>query len=278
VFTTIVPILNEEGSPREFLSIRYDITDKKRLEEENIKNLQKILETKINQEMSECFVSSLTHDMRTPLTSSKLSAQMILRNLENKESIKKYASIIISNLNRSDDMIMDLLNVTKIRAGQKLDVFMELCDAIDISKRCIDELATIYGERFDLYTYGVGTGVWSSSGIKRIIENLCINAVKYGDVNRKITVSIIVDDEELRIEVHNWGEVIKEEESSSLFDYLQRSDTAQKGSKKGWGIGLTLVKGMAESHQGKVEVSSTLELGTTFKVKLPKQAKLEELY
>lgn len=277
VFTTIVPILNEDGRPREYLSIRYDVTEKKRLEEENIKNIQEILETKINQETSERFVSSLTHDMRTPLTAAKLSAQMILRNSDNKESIKKYASVIVSNLNRADDMIVDLLNATKIRAGQKLDVPMELCDAIDIAKKSIEELVTIYGKRFDLYTYGNGFGVWSSSGIKRILENLCINAIKYGDTNKQIGIAIIVDEKELKIEVQNWGEVIKKEEASSLFDYLQRTVSAQKSRKTGWGIGLTLVKGMAESHNGSVEVTSSIERGTIFTVKLPKQVKSDEI-
>lgn len=274
VFTTIVPILNDEGRPREFLSIRYDITEKKRLEDENIKNLQEILETKINQETSERFVSSLTHDMRTPLTAAKLSAQMILRSLDNHESVKKYASLIVNNLNRTDEMIIDLLNATKIRAGQKIDVLMELCNANDIAKKTIDDLVGIYGDRFELYTNGDGLGVWSSSAIKRIIENLCINAVKYGN-DRKIKVAIITDEKELLIQVQNWGEVIKKDETSSLFNYLQRTFSAQKSNKKGWGIGLTIVKGMAESHHGDVAVTSTQENGTIFTVRLPKQVASE---
>lgn len=275
VFTTIVPILDERDRPREFLSIRYDITEKKRLEDENIKNIQEILETKINQEASERFVSSLTHDMRTPLTAAKLSAQMILRNFDSQDSIKKYASIIIQNLDRADEMIKDLLNASKIRAGQKIEVPMDLCNINDIAKKTIEELVAIYGERFDLSIRGNGIGIWSSSGIKRIIENLCINAVKYGDSSKKVTVAIISNEKEVKIEVQNWGEVLKKDDSSSLFDYLQRTVSTQRSNKKGWGIGLTIVKGMVDSHNGDVEVTSTQESGTVFIVRLPKQLATE---
>lgn len=271
VFTTIVPILDEDGRPREFLSIRYDITDKKRLEEENSKNLQEILETKINQETSERFVSSLSHDMRTPLTAAKLSAQMILRKIDDREAVKKYASTIINNLCRTDEMIIDLLDASKIRAGQKIDITMSLCDANDIGKKTIENLISIYGDRFEVNLRGDGIGTWSSSGIKRVIENLCNNAVKYGD-DKKITVSIISDKKDLIIQVHNWGEIIQKNETSSLFNYLQRTSSAQKSNKKGWGIGLTIVKGIAESHNGFVDVSSNQQDGTIFTVRLPSQA------
>ncbi|MBC7714725.1 MAG: PAS domain S-box protein [Rhizobacter sp.] len=271
VFTTIVPVLNERGRPREFLSIRYDVTEKKKLEEEHIRTQQEKMETKINQETSERFVTSLTHDMRTPLTIIRMSTQLIEKHLDDREAIHKLTETIFKNISRTDDMINDLLNATKIRAGHKIAVKMELCDACEIAGKTAEELSEIHGPRFILTSEAHGTGVWSSAGIKRIIENLCNNAIKYGDASSPINIKINVDESSLKIEVHNWGEIINPNDTQNLFEYLQRTASAQSSDKTGWGIGLTIVKGMAESHGGYVSVSSTKEAGTTFTVILPKK-------
>jgi len=68
--------------------------------------------------------------------------------------------------------------------------------------------------------------------------------------------------------VHNEGNPIPLKDQASLFDYYQRAN-AQEGNQQGWGIGLTLVKGIAEAHGGKVEVRSSEEEGTTFSIILP---------
>lgn len=72
------------------------------------------------------------------------------------------------------------------------------------------------------------------------------------------------------LSVHNWGAVIPHEDRDILFDQYRRAKSAQAGREKGWGLGLGLVKGLAEAHGGTVALESTLELGTTFTVVLPK--------
>jgi PAS domain S-box-containing protein len=271
VFTTIIPILNERNRPREYLSIRYDITEKKRLEEEHARIEQEILEAKINRDASERFVSSLTHDLRTPLTAIKLSVQLMDKTGTDKEFSKKLILKILQNINRADDMVCDLLNANKIRAGHKLLVHRQDCDAKDIAQKTIDELSMIYGPRFELNISGDCLGRWSQSGIKRIIENLSTNAIKYGDEKRKVTIFLQSDESKLEIKVHNWGHPLKSEETSNLFGYLQRASKAQNSNIPGWGIGLTIVKGIAEGHDGGVKVESAEKTGTVFSAWLPKQ-------
>lgn len=271
VFTTIVPLLDEYGYPHEYVAIRFDITDKKRMEEEKLMTLQEIQKIKINQESSERFVSALTHDLKTPLATAKLSAQLIEKNLDRPEVLKSIAARLIQSVNRTDLMISDLLNANKIRAGQILPLNLVNSDIKETVEATLEELSVIHGPRFNWSIQGECVGAWSVSGIKRIIENLCNNAIKYGDPQRPVTVKLRSFKNYISISVHNWGEVIPKQETKNLFDYLQRSASAQSSEKEGWGIGLTLVKGMTESHGGVVDVTSIENEGTTFEVKLPKK-------
>ena len=246
VFTTIIPSLDKLGKILEYVSIRYDITEKKANEDEMRAAHEENLKSKVNQAASEKFISILTHDMRTPLTSAKLAAQVIERNLARPEVIPTLLTRVIQNINRADAMIIDLLNATKIRAGQKIALELTDCDVEEVSKKTIDEMSAIYGPRFKLIQTGKCQGQWSSSGVKRIIENLCTNAVKYGYQDMPITLTLKAHLNHFEISVQNFGDILSLSETKNLFDYLQRTISAQDGHSKGWGIGLTLVKGMAE--------------------------------
>jgi signal transduction histidine kinase len=109
--------------------------------------------------------------------------------------------------------------------------------------------------------------------MRRILENLCNNAIKYGDTTSRVTVSLRQEGDEAELAVHNWGNPIPASEQESLFQYFTRTKSAEASGKRGWGIGLTLVKGVAEAHGGSVQVESSQEKGTTFRVRLPRHAK-----
>jgi len=99
--------------------------------------------------------------------------------------------------------------------------------------------------------------------MRRIIENLCNNAIKYGAGDHPVTVSVAQNGpDEVSVSVHNWGLPIPPEDQKLLFQQYRRMDSAQKG----WGLGLTLVEGLAKAHRGTVRVESTRETGTTFTV------------
>jgi len=78
---------------------------------------------------------------------------------------------------------------------------------------------------------------------------------------------------ESQISVHNYGSVIAPEDQPHIFDSFTRTQEAQAKGKIGWGLGLTLVRGCAEAHGGKVTVESSAALGTTFTIHLPPDAR-----
>jgi signal transduction histidine kinase len=158
-----------------------------------------------------------------------------------------------------------------VRAGEKLPLELEPLDLVRIASETLDELGTIHGDRFVLRAPPHIEGTWGAKAVRRILENLCNNAIKYGSPLAPVEVVLDADDDRAIIRVHNEGNPIPRELWSTLFEPFRRggADAAQKG----WGLGLTLVRGMAEAHGGSVEIESGAEAGTTFTVTLPRHAR-----
>jgi signal transduction histidine kinase len=228
---------------------------------------------KVQDQLREQFLAILTHDLRNPIAAAKISAQMILRQPKQAYSVERFATRIIDGLHRVENMIRDLLDTYRIRAGQRLPIEVAECDIHEIASHAVDELGTIHGPRFRLEDGESLKGFWDAEGLRRAIETLANNAVKYGDPNTPITISLRQDSGEVCISVHNYGNPIVAEEQAALFSPFIRAPGAETGGKKGWGLGLTLVRGMAESHGGRVIVQSSADGGTTFTMHLPKDAR-----
>lgn len=220
-------------------------------------------------ELREKFVSTLTHDLQTPLTTAKLATQLILKNPD-ADSIKRNTERVLSNLNRIENMIRDLLDTNKIRAGKKLPLKVEEIDICQYLRVFSSDLATIHGDRFQINTPEKVVGFWCVDALRRITENLCTNAVKYGSETGPITLSIEVEEQSIHLKVHNLGDTIPHEELELLFKPFERSKYTR--GKKGWGLGLTLVKGLTEAQGGQITVTSD-ETGTTFIVTLPRDVR-----
>lgn len=266
-----------EGSPTTNLAVAQDITDRKKAhetlraahEQANL-HLRKLVEER---ELRERFVETLTHDLRTPLTAAKVNAQILMRRGNQPDIPLKAASRIADSVDRADQMIRDLLDANRIKAGEKLPVEISRCDLSLIAEETLEELASVHGNRFVLKSPGPVDGHWSCEGLRRILENLCTNALKYGARNRPVTVTLERTPTQIEICVHNEGNPIPPEDQKTLFQPFRRTATAERGGQAGWGLGLTLVRGLAEAHDGSVSVESSEEHGTTFRVRLPLDAR-----
>jgi PAS domain S-box-containing protein len=232
-----------------------------------------LAQLRLERELRDQFVSSLSHDLRTPLTAAKMSAQLIPRQPNLPDKVYALAARVRQNIDRADQMITDLLDTNRIRAGQGLPIEVAACELRQVVADTLEELSSVHGERFLFRSEERMEGTWDARALRRLVENLCGNAIKYGDGTRQVTVSLTREGEQTELAVHNWGNPIPPGEQQQLFQYFARTKSAEASGKKGWGIGLTLVKGVAEAHGGSVLVESTPEQGTTFRVRLPRTAK-----
>jgi signal transduction histidine kinase len=233
-----------------------------------VKNLEQ------ERDLRDQFVSILTHDLRTPLTAAKMSAQVILRQPEKIEKNHILARKVVKSIDRMDQMIKDLLDANRIRAGEPLTFSMNECDMRYIALTALRDLGISYGDRFMLETdRECINGYWNEESMRRVIENLVNNAVKYGSPQELITVSIEQLDDLVQIKVHNTGNPISKADQVNLFQPFHRTNSAKNGEKKGWGLGLTLVRGVAQAHGGSVKVESSEQDGTSFIVTIPRDSR-----
>jgi signal transduction histidine kinase len=246
-------------------------TDRAHVETDELTRAMTLL--RLEREMRERFVSALTHDLRTPLTAVFTRAQLIRRLSDNPERVRELSSQIARDIERANRMIRDLLDASLIRAGEKLHLNFTLTNLTQLAGTVLKDLTLLHGDRFVLDAPPKVDAFVDPDGITRIIENLCNNAVKYGARETPIIVSLQEQGSQVQIAVHNEGPSLSLPDRKSLFEQYRRTSTAKAGEQKGWGLGLTLVKGMAESHGGTVKVRSSENEGTTFTVLLPRDSR-----
>ena len=240
-------------------------------EEGRVRAEEAVTHLEMERALRERFVATLTHDLRNPLTAAKISAQLLKRTLDRPELVEKASNRVVQSLERADKMIQNLLDANRIKAGKHLSLPMDYCDLTALARSALEGLGS-QCPTVKLDAPSSVSGYWNCESLTRVIENLLSNAVKYGDHQKPVTVSLR-DEDRVKVSVHNYGNPIPVEEQASVFQDYHRSDSAQLSGKQGWGLGLTLVRGIAESHGGKVQVESSPDLGTTFSVVLPRDSR-----
>jgi signal transduction histidine kinase len=227
--------------------------------------------------LREQFVITLTHDLRNPISAANVAVQLYLKHPE-RADVMRIMRRILSATERADRMIRDLLDANAIKAGQKLDLPFAPTDLLLIAEDVVEEksLKLGDGEKILLRAKKPVRGNWNGDGLRRILENLIDNALKYGDTTKPISIDVFQDQNSAHIVVHNFGKPLTAEETQKIFEAFGRAHFAKNSGKQGWGLGLTLVRGVAEAHRGVATVSSGPE-GTSFTVKIPLDPKKEKV-
>lgn len=215
----------------------------------------------------EQFVATLAHDLRNPLAIASSTTQLILHTPD-RDKINGFAGKIAENLARIDQMIQELLDTVIFQHGERLPIHPSHFDMGEIVKEVGEQSVEIHGPRFEIHSIPV-SGWWDRNAIKRALENLISNAVKYGAPATPIRIALASYHERIQLSVHNEGNPIPPEQLETVFQVFRRAQAAKDGDQQGWGIGLSLVRGVTESHGGSIDIDSAEERGTTFTIDIP---------
>ena len=261
------PFRDPEGRIKGIMAIIVDVTSeaqaRKKVEET-------ITELRQERDIRERVVAALTHDLRTPLHAARLSAEVLIRTAPEPDTVKTQSRRVVSNIERADGMIRDLLDANRIKAGEGIPISVQECRLDQVVAAAVKGIQEVQGPRFRIRNEaGAIPGYWDARSLRRVIENLASNALKYGSSHSPVTFGLIQSDEWVELRVHNEGNPIALEDQKTLFQLYHRPTAAVSGGQTGWGVGLTLVKGIIESHGGSVRVESSAEQGTTFFIRLP---------
>lgn len=219
----------------------------------------------------EQFVAALAHDLRNPLAAATTAAQLISLGMD-LEKTHGYAHIITENLKRMDQMIQDMLDTAIFQSGERLPLHPSHFDIAHVVTEVCKQYSAAHGPRFEILGTSV-KGWWDRGTLKRALENLVSNALKYGAPDQAIRIGFEESHERMQLSVHNEGEPIPLEQLEDIFQVFRRAKAAKEGGKRGWGIGLPFVRSVAESHGGSIGVESTKERGTTFIIDIPVDAR-----
>ena len=220
------------------------------------------------QELGE-LVALVLHDLRGPLASAKIAAQLLAKDLPDPLQRHALAVRVVKNLGRMERMIHDLLDAEHVRAGHGMQLQLEECDSAAIARDVVEDLRAVHHAWLLVHREPSLVGIWSAEHLRRALWNLASNAIKYGTVGKAIDLVVEKDTICARLSVHNHGNPISPEDQATLFERFVRTKAAKAGNKRGWGLGLTLVRGCAEAHGGRVLVKSDDLVGTTFTLELP---------
>jgi signal transduction histidine kinase len=232
-------------------------------------------EAKHATERMEKILALVSHDVRNPLATSRMAVQLLLES-PNRVDRQSFMAMISRNLDRADQLIQSLLDVASIRSsGRSISMKYQYCDLSSQISYLVDEMSLTNQNRLIFHPAGPVWGNWGTDGIKRAMENLVSNALKYGDPACPVTIRTERKENRACLSVHNEGNEIDPADQNRLFDFFQRGSHNDDQTTQGWGIGLAVVKAVAESHGGSVAVESGNGLGTKFIIDIPSHIELK---
>lgn len=223
----------------------------------------------LHKQIQEQFALTLVHDLRNPINVVKMSAYCIKQQPSALKKVLYCVATIDKNMDRFESMLKELLDVSRLKAGMGLAFELAEFRLDELAQEVVLEMKETHGERFILHTTEPTSGSWNRAGIRRLLENLILNALKYGSEDTPVTVTVWQNATRAILTVQNEGNPIPIAEQPQLFEMFSRATSAT--GKTGWGLGLALVSEMVRAHQGSVRIESSLEWGTNFIVELPKK-------
>ncbi len=232
-----------------------------------------IMRQKRLSEVKTDFINNMTHELKTPISTIGLSAEMIMRsNITDKEKLQQYAGIIFKENKRLEHQVERVLNVAKMDKD-KLSLKKELFDVHELLDEARDNFEFNQTEKGGSIHLELEATQYEINAdpvhLSNVVYNLMDNAVKYCDQAPDITIKTQSDKRWFLLEISDNGIGIKREDIKMIFDKFYRVPTGNRHDVKGFGLGLYYVKLIIEEHGGQINVKSVVGKGTTFSIKLP---------
>lgn len=224
-------------------------------------------------EVLERFISDASHDLKTPLTTMRLSLSVMRKTLD--EDIRaRHLTILGMQVTHLERTVEDLLNI--VRLDQKEEITCTPLDLSALAQNVIAEQSLLIEQKNHHVTFqaegGPLTLVGDEMELHRLITNLLINACNYTPPGGQILVRVARQDASIVLEVQDNGIGISEAELPHIFKRFYRADRARSTNTGGMGLGLPIVQKIVEAHHGVIEVDSVPGRGSAFRVFLPLDA------
>lgn len=242
------------------------------LENENSRREKRLIEEKARtEELRANLLRSISHDLRTPLTSISGTAALLLENELSEEKRRQMYISVYDDSRWLIDLVENLLSITRIEGGEKLtDIQPELID--DVFREAVSHADRMLKKhRFEISLDDeLLLAYMDARLIVQVIINLMNNAVKYTPEGSHITLSAHSEGDKVAISVADDGSGIADEAKEKIFDMFYTANKGSGDARRGLGLGLALCKSIVQAHGGSITVEDNVPHGAVFKFTLPK--------
>jgi PAS domain S-box-containing protein len=248
----IAPVFDDHGELVEWIGACADIQGRK--EAENLR---------------EMFIAILGHDLRNPLSAVLMGTELALSRA-NDETYRRPLQRVLASAERMARMISQLLDLTRVRLGEGIELSPVPADMGGIVAQALAE--TVRGkERFRVQTTGDLKGTWDVDRLLQVLSNLACNAIEHSPPDTPIEVRVDGSrSEAIEVSVHNLGSPVPLELRDVMFEPFRKKRTG-RGSP-GLGLGLFITKQFVVAHGGTISFETRDDAGTIFRVRLPRHA------
>ena len=216
----------------------------------------------------------MAHDLRTPLTSVLGYLDLILKDEKlTKDQIRHFLTIAFTKSQRLERLIDELFEITRMNYGI-LPLEKKPINLSDLLLQLKEELYPLFEKNNLIARMGdlphlpiLGDGEM----LARVFENLLSNAIRYGYDGQFVDIKAFVDEEEVVVQVVNYGDSIPSDELPYLFDMFYTGDKSRTHQENSTGLGLFIAKNIVEQHDGAIHAESSL-IRTVFEVRLPQKS------
>ncbi len=257
VRVTISPIVME-GRPLGAIEVFSDITN----------------EQEIDRMKSE-FISIASHQLRTPLTAIKTYTHLLASGFKGPLTAgqREFMEIILGSIDRMNELINILLDVSRIEAG-KIDIVLKSTNIYNLVEEIVNELhPSANAKKIKLEIKHLNKNLVANIDqilTTEVIANLLSNAIKYSPRGSRVVIEIKEKRDELLFSIQDKGYGIPADEQSRVFTKFFRSDNIKRREPSGTGLGLYMVKQIIDNMHGDIWFKSKEEAGTTFFFTIPK--------
>jgi two-component system phosphate regulon sensor histidine kinase PhoR len=220
------------------------------------------------------FVANVSHELKTPITAIRGAVETLIDDEGADAACKRFLEIIFKQNNRLNALVEDLLDLSRIEQGVIGNSWeMECRPLLPVLESARVACESLLAERrieLEIDCPHILKARINQPLLEQAIINLVTNAVKYSDDAGRVEIEVSQLEEQISIEVRDFGCGIPEEHLSRLFERFYRVDLARSRNLGGTGLGLAIVKHVAQAHRGEVSVASTVGEGSTFTILLPR--------
>lgn len=251
--------LNEGTKNNEFSKLARTYNEMVDLMQENITNQKE-------------FVEDVSHELRTPVAIVEGHLKMLDRwGKKDPQILEESITASLTETQRMKTLVKEMLDLSRTK---EIDVYYknETTNIIELLKQLVINFRMLYPDFQFIEDSDVEEDIFVNmyrNHLEQVFVNILDNAVKYSTDRKEVHVSISVSGDQVDIAIQDYGSGISEDDLSKIFNRFYRVDKARSREKGGTGLGLPIVKELLESYGGQVNVSSQLNHGTIFRVRLP---------